>query len=267
MTLLEMAQDISNDLEVDEFDSITDTMEAVQIAQIIRTTYFELIDNRNWNHLRTTFLLTDGPGPTRPTHLTVPQDVKEVITFSVNQRTSSDTSDKFQEIYFVQPEEFLRRINARRSNNNNVTTVTDTGGISLFIRNDKRPEYFTSFNDDEIVLDSYQIELDTFFPGIKTQVIGYRSPSWTHEDSFIPDLPEEAFSNLLAEAKSVAFLVLKQAPNSKAEQQSTRQKRWLSRKDWKVSGGVRYPDFGRKTRGFRQNNPLLDKESPRGTST
>ena len=50
MTLLEMVQDILNDIDSDPVNSIDDTEESVQIAQIIKTSYFALSTNRNWPH-------------------------------------------------------------------------------------------------------------------------------------------------------------------------------------------------------------------------
>ena len=80
----------------------------------------------------------------------------------------------------------------------------------------------------------------------KTQAIAYIIPSWTHTDSAIPDLPDEAFPALIEESKATAFFTLKQMINDKAEQKSQRQNRWLSRKVWRVNGGINYPNFGRK---------------------
>jgi hypothetical protein len=51
-TLLEMTQDILNDMDSDEVNSISDTVEAQQVANIIKTCYNEMISNRDWPHLR-----------------------------------------------------------------------------------------------------------------------------------------------------------------------------------------------------------------------
>jgi hypothetical protein len=73
-------------------------------------------------------------------------------------------------------------------------------------------------------------------------------PTWSHVDNAVPNLPEEAFPALVEEAKSTAFLALKQTANQKAEQKASRQQRWLSRKAWSAHGGIRYDDYGRKSR-------------------
>jgi hypothetical protein len=54
------------------------------------------------------------------------------------------------------------------------------------------------------------------------------------------------FTYLLNEAKSAAFLNLKQLPNAKAEQISVSQKRKMSQEAWKISNGIKYPNYGRK---------------------
>ena len=52
MNLLEITQDILNDMDGDEVNSIDDTFESAQIAQIIKSTYYAIISNRNWPHTR-----------------------------------------------------------------------------------------------------------------------------------------------------------------------------------------------------------------------
>ena len=43
LTLLEMTQDIMSDMDSDEINSINDSVEALQVAQIIKTTYYNII--------------------------------------------------------------------------------------------------------------------------------------------------------------------------------------------------------------------------------
>jgi hypothetical protein len=92
-------------------------------------------------------------------------------------------------------------------------------------------------------------------------------PTFTLSSSFTPDLPSEAFSALLAEAKSTCFARIKQMPDAKAEQQkaeqqAARQQRWLSRKAWKAKGGIKYPDFGKRKRtGSTRRSRLLDRDT------
>jgi len=248
LTLLEIVQDILNDMDSDEVNSISDTIESVQVAQIVKTCYFEMIGNRNWPHLRKLIQLEGLATPTKPNYLAIPDGVKELESFKYDKFTSTNPNTKLLDVTFKQPDSFLRFVSSRNSSNSNVETIIDFSGSKLLILNDVAPTYWTTFDDEKIVTDSYDASVDTTLNGSKTQCLAYVNPVWVHDNDAVPDLPIEAFPALLAEAKSTAFYNVKQMPNQKTEQKSQRQQRWLSRKAWKGHGGVEYPDYGRKGR-------------------
>lgn len=262
LTVLEMVQDILNDLDSDEVNSINDTVEAVQIAQQIKTSYFELIGNRNWPHLKSLFQLTGLADATTPTHFLLPEDVKEIdnlVLVRYNKRKAADTRDKYATVDYLTPEGFLQQINGRNSSESNIQTVTDLGGANLYIRNDIAPSFWTSFDDEHLVFDAFDLGVDATLQTSKTQAVGFREPAFTIADSFIPDLPSEVFPALLAEAKSTA-MAKDNKLNPKAEQKAQRQKRWLARRGWRVQGDIPQPDYGRRRHKQGTNkNPLLGK--------
>jgi hypothetical protein len=142
------------------------------------------------------------------------------------------------------PESFLKYTDERNSNDSNVQTVIDT--VPLYILNDRAPLYWTSFDDEYIIMDSFDSDVDSTLQASKMQVWGSREPAFTISDSFIPDLPARAFPYLLSEAKSVSFNALKQAGNPKEEQRSRRQRVWLARNARKDGSTMRLPHYGRK---------------------
>jgi len=261
MTLLDMVQDIMSAMNSDNINSIDDSPESTRVAQVVKTTYMEMLDNRNWPHLRTITQLESATASS-VIKMAMPVGFKEVESIRYNKRRVTDTKDRYLEVIYLQPEDFLDITNGRNSADANVDTVIGPDATKLFIKNDKQPEWWTSFDDEGIVFDSYDSVVDDHLQGSKTQVVAYTEPSFSFVDSFIPDLPSEAFSALLAEAKSTSFAHIKQAPDAKAEQQARRQQRWLSRKAWRSNGGVRYPDFGRKRRLISvRRTRLLDRDS------
>lgn len=247
-TLLEIVQDILNDLDSDEVNSIDDTTESQQVAQIVKTCFEEIIGNRNWPHLKKLIQLEASNSLQRPNYLKIPELVKELLSFQYNSVKAGDTSIKYKEVVYKYPDEFLSIVNNRNSSLSTTSVITDTSGTKLIIYNNQSPQFWTSFDDESIVCDSYDAAVDDTLKQSKTQVVAYVEPTWLHEDTAIPDLPSEAFPLLQAEAKSTAFVALKQLANQKAEQKASRQQRWLSRKAWKAKGGVRYEDYGRKGR-------------------
>lgn len=247
-TLLEITQEILNDLDSDIVNSIEDTIESQQVASIIRSCYNEMISNRNWPHLKKLVQLDALGDLSKPNYLIAPETLKELITFSYDKRTVENNKTTLKEVWYKEPEAFLRHVSSRNADNDNVIEVTDFSGSTLLITNNQPPSYWTSFDDTYIVTDSYDVNVDSTLQNDKTQCLAYIEPTWTHTDEAVPNLPAEAFAALIEEAKSTAFIALKQMVNTKAEQKSARQNRWLSRKAWRTHGGVQYADFGRKGR-------------------
>lgn len=245
MTLLEIVQDILSDLNSDEVNSIDDTIESLQVAQIVKSTFFNIIDGRDWPHLYQFFKLTASGTVARPTHMILPDAVLTVKYIKYNTRLSTDTKDKYTKIVYKTPEEFMDIVDARDSSDSRVTQVSDTTGIKINVYNDIAPTYYTSFDNENIVMDSYDSAVDTTLQESKTQCYGRVYPTWTMSDSFVPDLPDNSFSYLLNEAKSTCFLRIKEAPDAKSEQHSVTQRRRMSQEAWRVNNGITYPNYGR----------------------
>lgn len=247
MTLLDIVQDILNDMDGDVVDSIDDTVESEQVAQIVKSTYYSIINNRNWPHTKQAITITQSGGTARPTYVTVNEDIKELLYINYNCAKNGETRKLYTKMKWLETDDFLRVTNNRNNDNSNVDVIQDVSGIELLIYNDRAPTYFTSFDDETIIFDSYDITVDSTIQASKMQAEAYVIPSWTHSNTFIPDLPSEAFTALLEEAKSRAMFKLKQTNDVKAEQESRRQQRWLSRKAFTVKGGVKYPNYGRNS--------------------
>ena len=243
-TLLDLTQSILSDMNGDEVNSIADTLESAQVAQIVRDTYDEIISSRKWPHLNSLIAVTPQ-GATRPTHMDLADTWAYIDVIKYNVRDSDDTRDNYDDLTYMTQDDFLKHLNARDNSASTVDTITDTSGVKLFIINDSRPLYWTSFDDEVLVFDSYDSGVDTNLQESKFQCWGNVEPTWSHTDTYTPDLPAKAFAYLLAEAKSVAFNALMQAGNQKAEQQSRRQRVWLSREKWRTNGGMSTPDYGR----------------------
>lgn len=248
MSILEMVQDIANDIDSDEINSIDDTTESQQIAQIIKSTYFSLMHVRNWRGNKQLLGLTASGDNALPTHFYLPDNLSELVLVNYDCVRTGQTQRVYRNMKYLYPDEFLRRQNELNTDNDNVDIIQDPTGVELLIRNDIPPTYWTSFDDKAMVFDAYDKLVDDTLKTSKCQALGYVTPSWSMVDDFVPVLPEEAFSLLLEESKSATSLKLRQVADQKAEQRAQEQDRWLSRKQWRTKGGVRYPSYGRKGR-------------------
>lgn len=248
LSLLDIVQDALNELDADAVNSISDTVESQQVAQIAKSCFYELTSNRNWPQQKKLIQLEGLSDPSMPNYLKAPEKMKELIFFNYEKHKDGQTKEVWQEVKYKEPDAFLRYISGRNSDNANVIEVVDFGGSRLLITNNYAPQYWTSFDDSHVITDSYDIAVEDTHQGSKTQCLAYMAPVWVHEDNAIPDLPDEAFALLVAEVKSTASLALKQTADQKSEQKSARQNRWLARKAWQVHGGIQYPDYGRRNR-------------------
>lgn len=244
LTVLEIVQDILSSMDSDEVNSINDTIESQQVAQIVKTTYYNIIDGKDYQHLYQLFKPDTSGVVATPTKVKLPQTVIDVRFVKYNKKGLTDTKDRVENIIYKSPEEFLDILNPRDSAASNVVVVSDI--VSLNIYTDRTPTYYTSFDGEYLILDSYDNEVDTTIQSHKFQCFGRIRPTFTISDSFIPDLPEQMFSYLLNESKAVAFVDLKQTQNPKAEQHSLSQRRRMSQDNWRLAGGISFPNYGRR---------------------
>lgn len=247
-TLLEIVKDILNDIDADEVNSIDDTIEASQVAQIVKSTYEAIISNRNWPHTARIVKMSSSADLSKPNVMYIDDNVKELISVFYNKVGLGETRLRYEEVKYIEPDNMLRLFYGRNTDSTDVEQVLDGDSIYI-ITNNAAPKYFTSFNDKTLVFDSYDKEVDSVLQSSKTQVRAYSSPSFSLSDDFIPDLPEEAFTYLIEESKSKASLKIAQKADQKAEQESKRQNQWLSRKARRIGGGIKYARFGRGNSG------------------
>jgi hypothetical protein len=248
-----MVQDILSDMDSDLCNTIGDTEESFQVARIIKSCFFELVSRKDWPHLRKTLPLDNSGDPAIPNRLKLPEGVSKMEFFSYSQKKLPADTERFKELQYMYPDEFLLHTNSRVPGNADTTTVV-MEDVTMFILNDKPPQYYTSFDDEWLITDSYVATLSTTLLGGAAQCIAYMAPSWSVTDTFIPDLPAEAFPLLLAEAKSTAFVRIKQQLDQKAEQQATRGNVAMAQRGWAVKGGVRYPSYGRSSRKYNSGS-------------
>jgi hypothetical protein len=144
--------------------------------------------------------------------------------------------------------------------NPNDTTVSTyvfetTGGIfNLQYKNNVTPRFCTILQNYYILFDSYDNTVDSTLQTSKTQCFGEGTVEWEMEDSFVPNLDENQFSLLLNEAKSLAFLELKQMSHPKAEQEAKRQWGTIQRTKSLADSPTSFqqlPDFGRRKLRWR----------------
>lgn len=233
-TLLQLTQSILSDLDSEPVNSISDTEEAGQVASVIRDTYFNIIAARDIPEHDRLLKLTSLSDNTLPTHFRYPDNCKEIRVFEYDGR----------EVYWKDPVRFLSDMS--ESGDDIISVIDPLSTTTLYVRNSKAPRYYTSFDDQYIVCDSYDADVENTLQESKTRCWGTVYPTFTMSDGFTADLDEDMFPYLLAEAKSVCFSLFKSGSDPKIEQAARRLKSYIQNDKYKTRRDNKRNLYGRR---------------------
>jgi len=283
LTLLQYVQSILSSLSSDEVNSISDTVESLQVAEIVRSTYFNIITRAGLIEHKQLVQLEPSINPDMPTMMFIPDGIGKLewvkyfdnntlpnisgnpdfqhdlnVDITSTSSTGSIPPPGYKYVIMLPVTHFLDMTSSFNPENSNVESFTFTdnsnnypGTYTFYYKNDKTPQYCTVLSNYYVIFDGYDAAVDDTLQASKTQAYGTIIPYWKMEDSFIPNMDEEQVPLLLNEAKSLAFYELKQTLHQKAEQESKRQWGTLQKdksKSDQPSYFAQLPNFGRWAR-------------------
>lgn len=255
-TLLDMTQNILSAMSSDEVNSISDSSESQQVAQIIKNKYYDIISRADLPEHNQIFQLNPSLDNNEPTLMFVPDGIGRIEYIKYFDAIASAIPE-YKYVTMLPIQQFLDLINGFNPAESTVDSFTfsDTsngfpGNFTFLYRNDRQPCYCTILSNYYVVFDSYNHAIDTTLQGSKTMCFGQVVPVFQMVDGFIPDLDSQQFPLLINEAKALAFYELKQQPHAKAEQELKRQ--WsVVQKNKSINNKPTYfeqlPDYGRKS--------------------
>ena len=245
-------------MDSDEVTSIDDTVESQQVVKVVRTAYFDLIQRAKLPE-HYDLIQLDETSAASPIVMSVPATVAEVG--SVKYYDESIDPAAWEPVEYVTLATFLDRMDGytdlTATNIDTISYTVPAGDSFTFVyRNDKQPNYYTTISDSIIIFDSVDTAVETYLRSTKTRAQARMVITWTMDDAFTPDLDEPQFALLLAEAKSLAWAELKQAPHAKAEQSAKRGWNQLQKSKYStetISDFDRLPSFGRRGNYYQPN--------------
>lgn len=254
-TLLEMTQDILASMSGEEISSISDTVESLSIAYIIRSCYKNLTSEDDFPEDEGLFELDASGDNTKPCLMTLPSNVTRLDWIRYNKdTTSSEGTIKYEDVDFLEPYVFVdKAISGRRTTDTNVVTQVESinnATVDLVLRNDKHPTYYTVLKNNRVIFDSYDSSVDTTLQKAKTMAYGAYISNFSIADSFVPFADRHSAAVLRNAARAQCWEDLKRFRNATAERQERRARLARDRKDG-VAGRLRrpiftLPDFGRR---------------------
>lgn len=258
MTLLEMTQSILSSMSSDEVNSVSDTTESLQVAEIIKQTYFNILSRSKLPMQQEMFQLNDSLDAAQPVLMYRPDHVAKLDWIKYFDASEGTIPPEYKYVTVLPVTQFIDMVNGFNTDESNVDTFSLSVNGSNFTFNykdDRQPQFCTAIENYYLIFDSFDNLIDSTLQASKTMCWGEVLPTWVNVDSFIPDLDDQQFPLLLNEAKALAFYELKQQPHAKAEQEAKRQWGTLQ-KDKSLTDKPSYfdqlPNFGR--RGSFSNN-------------
>lgn len=278
-TLLEMTQDVLSRMSSDEVNSISDTTESLQIANIIKNKYYDIVARGDLTANKEPYQLNPSNDDTMPVLMFVPDGVigLEWLKYFDTNPTDSQGEDQFghgvnedledendddipdvpagyKYVTILPVQQFLDMVHGFNPSESNVGSfpLTVKGqSFTFYYKNNHQPRYCTIIENNYIVFDMYDMTQDTTLQASKTMGYGQTVTPFEMLDNFVPDIDDNQFPLLFNESLAVAFYELKQSPNQKAEQEVKRQ--WsVVQKNKSVDNKPGYfdqlPSFGRMPR-------------------
>jgi len=289
-TLLQMTQDILSSMSSDEVNSISDTVESLQVANIIKQKYFDIINRVELPEHEQLVQLDPSLDETNPVLMFVPDGVSNIrwIKYFDSNVSDGTNPDDFQHdlntdittnsestgsvapgylfIQILPVTSFINMVNSFNPSESNVESFTfsDTSNnfnnnFTFYYKNDRQPCYCTIISNKYVIFDSFDSTQDTTLQASKTMCYGRVIPRWQNVDTFIPDLAEEQLQLLMNEAKALAFFELMKQPHQLALQETKRGWSTVQKNKAVVNRPTPFnalPNFGRRsgvyygTRGF-----------------
>ncbi len=259
-TLLKMVQLILSSMDADEINSINDTVLAQQVVDVIETTYNDLVTTHDFPEHEDFIELEPSLDPSRPTLMKIPEGVIRIDYIDYDVTETGETEKRFRRLCKQSRSYMYSLYDTIYTDEPNVYSYDFLVGAETFpVRgyNDRFPEYYSITKNRYIIFDNYDKSEETTLTANRTLCYGKRVPLFERDDDYIPELDPQNFSYFFNEAKSQAFIELKQVQNAKADQRVARAQARLQRNKH-VDGGDSFfhtgiPNFGRMGRHSRIN--------------
>ena len=229
MTLIAMVQNILSAMDSDEVNSISDTTESIQVAEVIKETFYEVFNGLDLPETQKLFQLTSVSDVASPNYLKIPSNVGKLLWV----KYKNFAIDRFEELEYWTPEDFLEAQLLLPSDGTTTVTTDPSSGVQYSVKTNKAPQRFTIFDDTYLACDSFDSSNESVLQSSNSIAFGYEESEFLLEDDYIPPLDSNLFPLLLAEAKSVCFNNFKQIANPKEEQKARRQRIRMQRDKFK----------------------------------
>lgn len=255
-TLLGIVQSYLNRTDGFYVNSIFETDESQQIAQIAEEVFYSLAEeNRDTLTFQKDVNLDAVSDISKPNYLLIPDNIQRIqeskLWYNVAKIGDSSAFLSYKEIEYLTPLEFMNLTNQRtvNSTNSNVVEIEGYDGTKTAIINNKFPTYYTSFDGKFLVMDSYHKDYDSSLQASKTKMVATEFPSFLQQDDFLIPLPTYMMQLYRDSVEVEARSALMESADPVVSRRARRNRIKMQQNKLVVGGGRAKQPKGR--RGFR----------------
>jgi len=248
-TLLRIVQRIGEAIGSDEIDTLTETIESIEITNIVEDTFIEVISRRDWEFLRDRALQLDARdvSDTKIMNLKIPPNVTRLQCVKY-----LDENGNFRELRYWPACDFLTRLQGRNVADDNITAILNDDGVALLIITDQFPTFYTSFDEENITFDAHDATRGVGNLVADSVIVANIIPpmDFTDPTATLP-VPERMETLIINEAKATAGVHLRQTTDPRAERIARRQGIKLRELEPQTNRDKPELNYGRRTSSTR----------------
>ena len=248
LTLLQVVQQYLDATSGFYVDSIFDTDESQQVANISERVYYEMV--QEFPHLlfvQKDVTLDAVGDTTKPNFLLIPDAVQNIKDSELFYNVSETGDLYYNTLTYLTPLAFMALTAEYDSKDTSVDIINGFDNQKIPVINDQWPSYFTSFDGKYIVTDSYNSAYDTTLQASKTRVLVSQMPVFLQQDDFLIPIPQHLSTTYLTMVLDECFNLVYQQPNAKISQKARKLRIKLQQTSQVLgSGGRAQKSFGRR---------------------
>ena len=248
-TILKLVQDLGSAISSDEIDSLTETVEVVDIVKILERSFNEVISRRDWEFIKDRVLQLDAiaGGDTKINNLVIPTNVTRLQCVKY-----IDDNGKFPEIKYKAPCDFIDFVQSRDVSLTNVTAILNDDGVAINTVTDQPPQFYTSFDEINLTFDAYDSARGTGNQASDSVIVANVIPTvdFTDPTAVLP-IPERMEVLIFTEAQATCNYELRQTADPRSERIARRQNIKMRELEPKTRRDIQEVNYGRRTTSGR----------------
>jgi hypothetical protein len=187
------------------------------------------------------------PGSNQLNTLLIPDDVTLIKCLRYK-----DDNGKFYDVTYLQACDFLTKLQSRTATQDDIDVIVNSDGVALNAKNNIVPQYWTSFDEETITFDAYNLATGNGNLIADSVIIADVMPSTDFTDpEAVLNIPERMETLVFNEALVTCNYRIRQTRDPRADRVARRQGISLRENEHKTNKDKQVRRYGRQSRSGR----------------